>query len=139
MKSLNKVTLIGNLGKDPESRTFPDGGAVCNVSIATSESWKDKSGNQQERTEWHKLVFRDRGNYRLGEIAGKYLRKGSKIYIEGKLQTRQWQNKEGVTQYTTEIDVSDLMMLDGKQQDSTPAPAAQPQAQQPSFEDDIPF
>ncbi len=110
-RGINKVILVGNLGKDPETRYFPDGGAITNITIATSESWKDKnSGEQQERTEWHKVVFRGR----LAEIAGEYLRKGSKVYIEGKLQTRKWQDQQGQDRYTTEIHANELQMLDGR-------------------------
>lgn len=114
-RGVNKVILVGNLGNDPETRFFPDGGAVTNASIATSESWKDRqTGQMQERTEWHRVVFRDRGNYRLGQIAGEYLRKGSKVYIEGSLRTRKWQDQSGQDRYTTEIIVSDMQMLDSR-------------------------
>jgi len=110
-KGINKVILIGNCGQDPETRYMPSGGAVTNVTLATSETWKDKqTGQQQERTEWHRVVFFNR----LGEIAGEYLRKGSKVYIEGSLRTRQWE-KDGVTHYTTEIIANEMQMLDGKQ------------------------
>lgn len=126
-KGVNKVILVGNLGNDPETRFFPDGGAVTNASIATSESWKDKqTGQQQEKTEWHRLVFRDRGNYRLGQIAGEYLKKGSKVFVEGKLQTRKWQNKEGVDQYTTEIIANEMQMLDSPAQSAGSAGCTQP-------------
>jgi single-strand DNA-binding protein len=113
--SLNKVMLIGNLGADPDVRYFPDGSALANVSIATSDSWKDKStGEPQERTEWHRVVFRGK----LAEIVGQYLRKGSKIYVEGRLQTRKWQAQDGQDRYTTEVVVSGfggtMMMLDGR-------------------------
>jgi single-strand DNA-binding protein len=114
-RGVNKVILVGNLGNDPETRFFPDGGAVTNASIATSETWKDRqTGQLQERTEWHRVVFRDRGNYRLGQIAGEYLRKGSKVYIEGSLRTRKWQDQSGQDRYTTEIIVSDMQMLDSR-------------------------
>ncbi len=110
-RGVNKVILIGNLGADPETRCFPDGGAVTNITLATSESWKDRhTGEPHERTEWHRVVFRDRGSYRLGEIAGEYLRKGSKIYVEGSLKTRTWE-KDGVTHYQTEIIANDMQML----------------------------
>ena len=110
-RGINKVILIGNLGRDPQTRYTQDGRAVTNFSIATSESWKDKqSGEQQERTEWHNIVC----FARLGEIAGEYLRKGSKVYIEGRLQTRKWQDKEGHDRYTTEIIANDMQMLDGR-------------------------
>ena len=114
-RGVNKVILVGNLGNDPETRFFPDGGAVTNASIATSETWKDKqTGQMQERTEWHRVVFRDRGNYRLGQIAGEYLHKGSKVYVEGSLRTRKWQDQSGQDRYTTEIVVNEMQMLDSK-------------------------
>ncbi|MDX1732829.1 MAG: single-stranded DNA-binding protein [Halioglobus sp.] len=114
-RGVNKVILIGNLGNDPETRFFPDGGAVTNASIATSESWRDKqTGEQKERTEWHRVVFRDRGNYRIGQIAGEYLKKGSKVYVEGRLQTRKWQGQDGQDRYTTEIIVNEMQMLDSR-------------------------
>lgn len=109
-RGVNKVILIGNLGKDPEMRSFANGGAVCNVTLATSESWKDREGNPQERTEWHNVVFNDK----LAEIASKYLRKGSKVYVEGSLRTRKWQDKNGQDRYTTEIRAETMQMLDGK-------------------------
>ena len=110
-RGINKVILIGNVGADPEIRAFPTGETVVNISIATSESWTDKSGEQQERTEWHRIVlFR-----MLGETAGRYLKKGSKIYIEGKLRTRKWQDKDsGQDRYMTEIYADEFQMLDGK-------------------------
>jgi len=166
-RGVNKVILVGNLGNDPETRFFPDGGAVTNASLATSESWKDKqTGQMQEKTEWHRVVFRDRGNFRLGQIAGEYLKKGSKVYVEGRLQTRKWQDKAGVDHYTTEVIANEMQMLDSRnansggdyapagnpQQRSAPqaAPAAAPTAgsqpaasSQPAdfgdFDDDIPF
>jgi single-strand DNA-binding protein len=108
MASVNKVILVGNLGKDPEMRTFPSGGRVCNVTIATSERWKDKqSGEMKEATEWHRVVFNDR----LAEIAGEYLRKGSQVYIEGSLRTRKWTDQQGVEKYTTEIRADEMKML----------------------------
>jgi single stranded DNA-binding protein len=107
-KGINKVILIGNLGADPEVKYMPSGNAVTNVNLATSESWKDKqSGQMQERTEWHKVVFFNR----LAEIAGEYLRKGSKVYIEGSLRTRKWQDQSGQDRYTTEIVASEMQML----------------------------
>ena len=110
-RGVNKVILIGNLGGDPEVRFMPTGGAVANINIATSETWKDKqSGQAQERTEWHRVVFFNR----LAEIVGEYLRKGAKVYVEGSLRTRKWQDKNGQDRYTTEIVGSDLQMLDGK-------------------------
>jgi single-strand DNA-binding protein len=163
-RGINKVILIGNLGNDPETRFFPDGGAVTNASIATSETWKDRqTGQMQEKTEWHRVVFRDRGNYRLGQIAGEYLKKGSKVYVEGRLQTRKWQDKAGVDHYTTEILANEMQMLDsrtggasgddessGDFQRSAPravpaasssaAPAATSQSTDfGDFDDDIPF
>src|SRR5210317_565823 len=114
-RGVNKVILVGNLGNDPETRFFPDGGAVTNASIATSETWKDKqTGQMQEKTEWHRVVFRDRGNFRLGQIAGEYLKKGSKVYVEGRLQTRKWQDKAGVDHYTTEVVANEMQMLDSR-------------------------
>lgn len=110
-RGINKVILIGNVGKDPEVRYMPSGGAVTNITVATSESWKDKqSGQQQERTEWHRVVFFNR----LGEIAGEYLRKGSKVYVEGSLRTRKWQGQDGQDKYTTEIVGSEMQMLDSR-------------------------
>jgi len=108
--SVNKVILIGRLGKDPETRYMTSGEAVTNCTLATSENWKDKSGEKQEKTEWHNLVF----YRRLAEIAGEYLKKGSQIFVEGKLQTRKWQDKEGKDRYTTEIVVNEMTMLGGK-------------------------
>ncbi|OUS27251.1 single-stranded DNA-binding protein [Thalassotalea sp. 42_200_T64] len=110
-RGVNKVIIVGNLGQDPETRFFPSGGAICNVTVATSESWKDKqTGEQKEVTEWHRVVF----NNRLAEIAGEYLKKGSKVYVEGRLQTRKWQNQQGVDQYTTEIRANEMQMLDSR-------------------------
>ena len=109
-RGVNKVILIGNLGKDPEVKYFPNGDAFCNVTIATSESWNDKqSGEKKERTEWHNVVF----TRKLAEIAGQYLKKGAKVYVEGSLRTRKWE-KDGVERYTTEILVNDMQMLDGR-------------------------
>jgi single-strand DNA-binding protein len=112
MASVNKVILVGNLGRDPETRYMPDGTAITNFSIATTESWKDKtSGEKQEKTEWHRIVtYR-----RLAEIAGEYLKKGSQVYIEGKLQTRKWTDKDGVEKYTTEIIGDEMKMLGSRQ------------------------
>jgi len=110
-RGVNKVILIGNLGKDPETRYMPSGSAVTNLTLATSESWKDKqSGEQQERTEWHKVAMFGR----LAEIAAEYLRKGSQVYVEGKLRTRKWQDKEGKDRWTTEIVADEMHMLGGK-------------------------
>ncbi len=146
-RGVNKVILIGNPGKDPEVRYSPNGGAVANITLATSESWKDKNtGENVEKTEWHRVVF----FRRLAEIAGEYLKKGSKVYIEGKLQTRKWQDKDGNDRYTTEIVANEMQMLDSRgggtadfNQTPASAPAAQPQASSPApagdFDDDIPF
>ena len=147
--SVNKVILVGNLGKDPEVRYTPTGVAIANISIATSETWKDKqSGENQERTEWHRIALYQR----LAEIAGEYLRKGSKIFIEGRLQTRKWQDKNtGLDRYTTEIIADSLQMLDSKNNSSNlsdhqtpfekPAASKTPEAAPAleSFDDDIPF
>lgn len=162
-RGINKVILVGNCGQDPETRYMPSGGAVTNISIATSESWKDKqTGQPQERTEWHRVVFFNR----LAEIAGEYLRKGSQVYVEGSLRTRKWQDQGGQDRYTTEIVASEMQMLGGRteaaasqggrpsappsggyQQSAPAAPAASSSSpaapQQPqgfdSFDDDIPF
>src|SRR4051812_25857097 len=108
MASVNKVILVGNLGRDPETRYNPEGGAICNISVATTDTWKDKtSGEKQERTEWHRVVFFNR----LAEIAGEYLKKGSQVYVEGALRTRKWQDKEGQEKYTTEIVADRMQML----------------------------
>jgi single-strand DNA-binding protein len=110
-KGVNKVILVGNLGGDPDLRYMPNGNAVTNITIATSESWKDKeSGQKQERTEWHRVVFFNR----LAEIAGEYMRKGSKVYVEGALRTRKWQDKSGADRYTTEIVASEMQLLDSR-------------------------
>ena len=115
MASVNKVILVGNLGRDPETRYMPDGGAITNASIATTETWKDKNGEKQEKTEWHRIVFYNRGNYKLAEIAGEYLKKGSQIYVEGRLQTRKWQDKDGVEKYSTEVIAEAMQMLGSRQ------------------------
>ncbi|CAG0982350.1 Single-stranded DNA-binding protein [Methylophilaceae bacterium] len=164
MASVNKVILVGNLGRDPEVRYMPNGEAVCNFSIATTDNWKDKNGQKQERTEWHNIVM-----YRkLAEIAGEYLKKGRPVYVEGRLQTRKWQTKEGQDRYTTEIIADQMQMLGGRDsggsnasyddmnqdqdRDQGAAPARQSapaaQAAKPAaaggssfdeFDDDIPF
>jgi single-strand DNA-binding protein len=150
-RGINKVILVGNLGADPDTRYMPSGKAVTNIRIATSESWKDRqTGDQQERTEWHSIVLYDK----LGEIAAEYLRKGSQVYIEGRLQTRKWQDKEGKDRYTTEIIARDMQMLGGRGgagggggEPRTPrAPGGEerggaPPAQEGGgeFDDDIPF
>jgi len=110
MASVNKVILIGNLGADPETRYLPSGDAVANIRIATSEKWKDKSGEQQEHTEWHRIAFFGK----LAEIAGEYLKKGSPVYIEGRIRTRKWQDKEGQDKYSTEIVADRMQMLGGR-------------------------
>jgi len=135
MKSLNKVQLIGHLGKDPESRALPDGRAVCNFTVATSETWKDKaSGEKKEKTEWHRVSAFGK----LAEICGEYLKKGSQVYIDGKLSTRKWQDKDGANRYTTEITADSMIMLGGRPE--KPA-EKKPAADQPApFDDrDIPF
>jgi single-strand DNA-binding protein len=112
MASVNKVILVGNLGRDPETRTFPSGDQVCNVTLATTDKWKDKaSGEMKEATEWHRLVF----NGRLAEIAAQYLRKGSQIYVEGQIRTRKYQDKDGVEKYATDIRVDQMQMLGSRQ------------------------
>ena len=132
--SVNKTILVGRLGKDPTTKYMPNGGEVTNATLATSESWKDKDGVKQERTEWHNLVFYQR----LAEIAGKYLKKGSQVYIEGRIQTRKWQTQEGQDRYTTEIIVNEMTMLDtkkdntGQQGYAQQQAATQQQAQQPA-------
>ena len=109
--SVNKVILVGRLGAEPESRAFPNGGSICNLRIATTESWKDRqTGERQERTEWHRVVLRNR----LGEIAQQYLHKGSQVYIEGRIQTRKWQDQSGQDRYTTEIVGNEMTMLDSR-------------------------
>ena len=157
MASVNKVILVGNLGADPETRYMPNGDAVANIRLATTESWKDKaSGEKREMTEWHRVVF-----YRkLAEIVGQYLKKGSSVYVEGRIRTRKWQDKEGQERYTTEIEANEMQMLGGRQSASSsggeteyggsmPSSAppsgggrAAPAKKAPSFEDmddDIPF
>lgn len=162
-RGINKVILVGNVGQDPEVRYMPNGNAVANVTLATSDTWKDKNtGENQERTEWHRLVFFNR----LGEIVGEYVKKGSKLYVEGRLQTRSWE-QDGVKRYTTEIVANEMQMLDsrgsmsndsgafgqnqgapmssnqgGQPQAPTQAPAtaqAQPAQNFDNFDDDIPF
>ena len=159
MASVNKVILVGNLGRDPEVRYSPDGGAICNVSVATTRSWKDKAtGERREEKEWHRVVFYNR----LAEVVGEYMKKGRPMYIEGRLKTRKWQNKEGVDQYTTEVVADQMQMLGGRDGgdggsmgggggESAPRPAARAaQAQRPAapaasganltdMDDDIPF
>lgn len=147
MASVNKVILIGNLGKDPEVRYMPSGEAITNITLATTDTWKDKSGEKQERTEWHRVAFFGK----LAEIAGEYLKKGSPVYVEGRLQTRKWQDKEGNDRYTTEI-VADRMQMLGSRggsntfevTDREPAAAGGAKARKTGgefddFEDDIPF
>jgi single-strand DNA-binding protein len=152
MASVNKVILVGNLGADPETRYAPSGDAICSIRLATTESWKDKaSGEKREATEWHRVVF-----YRkLAEIADQYLRKGSSVYIEGRIKTRKWQDKDGQDRYTTEIEATEMQMLGGRGESSRqggdgggqpdpaprnrPANKPAPSSMQDDFEDDIPF
>lgn len=137
-RGVNKVIIIGNLGEDPDIRYTGDGKAIANISVATSDSWKDKqSGEQQERTEWHRCVCFGR----LAEIVGEHLHKGSKIYLEGRLQTRKWQDKDGQDRYTTEINFHDMQMLDSRQQSGGQQAPRQQQMAPPvdDFDDDIPF
>ncbi len=169
MASVNKVIIVGNLGKDPEVRYMPSGGAICNVNVATTRQWKNKeSGEKQEETDWHRIVFFDR----LAEIAGEYLKKGRSVYVEGRLRTRKWTDKEGKDQYTTEIVATEMQMLGGREgmgggagggeeggggysersAPQRPAPASRPAASSPAsrpatkpgtgfdnMDDDIPF
>ena len=118
-RGINKVILIGNAGNDAEVRFMPSGAAVANVNLATTESWRDKqSGEMQERTEWHRVAFMDRGNFRLGQIAGDFIKKGSKVYVEGSLRTREWE-KDGIKRYTTEIIANEMQLLDSRQDSGT--------------------
>ena len=134
-RGINKVILVGNLGKDPEQKVFDNGGSITNVVLATSESWKDKqTGQEKEKTEWHNLVFRNK----LGEIAANYLTKGSKIYVEGQLQTRKWQDQSGNDRYTTEINCREMQMLDKKGDNPAPAMTA-PAAAQGASNDFVPL
>jgi single-strand DNA-binding protein len=151
MASVNKVILVGNLGRDPETRYMPDGAAITNVSVATSFQWTDKaSGEKKEETEWHRVVFRGR----LAEVAGEYLKKGSQVYVEGRLRTRKWQDKEGQDRYSTEIMATEMKMLGSRAgsgepreapvepKAAEPKPAAAPKKPAGKFddmEDDIPF
>ena len=143
--SVNKVILIGNLGSDPELKYTPSGAAVTNFNVATNEVWNDKDGNKQERTEWHRVVLWRK----LAEIAGEYLKKGSKVYLEGRLQTRSWEDKDGVKRYTTEVVADNMTMLDAKGEggSSSGASSAPPPSEVPpaapaadsGAEDDLPF
>lgn len=157
MSSVNKVIILGRLGADPEVRFTPSGDAVCNLSVATSENWKDKAGERQERTEWHRVVL----YRRLAEVAGEYLKKGRPVYLEGRLQTNKWQTKDGQDRYTTEIIGDQMKMIGGRDDNNSQnEPSSKPQSNdnidqtpkkndQPSnsssagsidqFEDDIPF
>ena len=158
MASVNKVIIVGNLGRDPETRYMPEGGAITNISVATTEKWKDKNGEIQEKTEWHRVAFFGK----LAEIAGEYLKKGSQVYVEGRLQTRKWQDKDGQDKYMTEIVANQMQMLGSRQGmgggdrggerseagegggGSRPAaagakPAAKSGGKFDDFEDDIPF
>ena len=156
-KGVNKAVILGNVGNDPELRFMSNGKAVANFNVATSEQWKDQQGQKQERTEWHRMVAYDK----LAEIIGQYVKKGSKLYLEGKLQTREWTDQQGQKKYTTEIIVSEMQMLDGKPQQGSQQPQGQqqPQRQQapqnngyqqarnqpmqqqdaPQFDDDLPW
>ena len=146
-RGVNKVILVGNLGNEPETKYMPSGSAVTNISVATNESWKDKeTGERVDRTEWHRVAMFNR----LAEIAGEYLHKGSQVYIEGRIRTRKWQDKEGQDRYTTEIIADQMQMLGGRGQASDmpdnfekrPAPAARQSnapRPEPEFDDDIPF
>jgi single-strand DNA-binding protein len=147
--SVNKVILVGNLGRDPETRHMPDGAAITNVSVATSFQWTDKaSGEKKEETEWHRVVFRGK----LAEVAGEYLKKGSQVYVEGRLRTRKWQDKEGQDRYTTEVMATEMKMLgsragSGEPREAPaepravdkPAAAKKPAGKFDDMEDDIPF
>lgn len=156
MASVNKVILIGNLGKDPETRYMPSGDAITNITLATTDNWKDKNGEKQERTEWHRIAFFGK----LAEIAGEYLKKGSQVYVEGRLQTRKWQDKDGQDRYTTEIVADRMQMLGsrggcnssevmdnesgvGRSSGSRPSGGGSAPAKKggdfDDFEDDIPF
>lgn len=137
MRGVNKVIVVGNMGQDPETRYMPSGAAVTNISVATSESWKDKqTGEQKERTEWHRVVMFNR----LAEIAAEYLHKGSQVYIEGKLRTRKWQDKSGNDRYSTEIVADQMQMLGGKTDHAKQPENSQPVQPGPDdFDDDIPF
>ena len=156
-KGVNKAVILGNVGNDPELRFMSNGKAVANFTVATSEQWKDQQGQKQERVEWHRMVAYDK----LAEIIGQYVKKGSKLYLEGKLQTREWTDQQGQKKYTTEIIVSEMQMLDGKQQQGSQQPQGQQQTQRqqapqnngyqqarsqtmqqqdaPQFDDDLPW
>ena len=127
MASINKVILIGNLGKDPETRYLPSGDAVTNITVATTDTWKDKSGEKQEHTEWHRIAFFGK----LAEIAGEYLKKGSPVYVEGRIRTRKWQDKEGQDRYSTEI-VADRMQLLGSRGGGSESAAREPATREPA-------
>jgi single-strand DNA-binding protein len=139
MASVNKVIVLGNLGRDPEVRSTPSGAQVCNVTIATSRSWKDKNGDKAEETEWHRVVFYDR----LAEIAGQYLQKGKPVYVEGRLKTRKWTDKDGVDKYTTEIVAEQMQLLGGREAEAPPPPPIPRQVRTgdsfDDMDDDLPF
>lgn len=147
MASVNKVILVGNLGRDPEVRYMPSGDAIANISVATTDNWKDKNGEKQERTEWHRVAFFGK----LAEIVGEYLKKGSQVYVEGRLQTRKWTDKEGHEKYTTEIVADRMQMLGSRSggaapssqsEESSPPRQSGPPAASSEFndlDDDIPF
>ena len=143
-RGVNKVIIVGNLGNDPDTRAMPSGSSVTNLSVATSESWKDKqTGEQKDRTEWHRVAMFGR----LAEIAAEYLRKGSQVYIEGRLRTRKWQDQSGNDRYSTEIVADEMQMLGGRSGSGSPAggrntdpvPGTPPQGDSDDFDDDIPF
>lgn len=135
MASVNKVILVGNIGKDPETRYLPNGDVITNITVATSESWKDKNGSKQEKTEWHKVVFFKK----LAEVAGQYLKKGSQVYVEGRIETKKWIDKDGSDRYSTEIIASDMKMLGKKEGGSEQKPAQKHVTGFEGMDDDIPF
>lgn len=139
MASVNKVILVGNLGKDPETRYAPSGDAICNITLATTDTWRDKAtGEKREATEWHRVAFFGK----LAEIAGQYLRKGSQVYVEGSLRTRKWQDKDGQDRYTTEVEATEMKMLGGRSDNSQSNTSRRAQAEGATvgdLDDDIPF
>ena len=138
MASVNKAIILGNLGRDPEVRYTPSGAAVCSLSIATTRKWKDKQGEKQEETEWHRATLYDK----LAELAGQYLKKGGSVYIEGRLKTRKWQDKDGADRYTTEIIADSMQFIGGKDSEPQERPATKPAANPTGFDnmdDDVPW
>lgn len=138
MKGINRVILVGTVGKDPELRYFSNGDAYCSLSVATTETWKDKQGEKQEKTEWHKVKF----TRKLAEIVGEYVKKGQQIYVEGKLETSKYTDKQGVERYSTEVVANEMQMLGGKQErkpDTDRAVEAKAQKASDPFSDDVPF